>query len=144
MEGRGERITPLPPFPKSWLVLVKPPIGIPQKTQRMYASLNPSHFTTGQFTRRLVESLRRGDRIAPSFCYNVFEHVAFSTFPGLEEYRRHFLAAGAAEVHLVGAGPTLFALVEDKAKGEGIRQQLEGEDAKVYIAETQQVENECR
>jgi 4-diphosphocytidyl-2-C-methyl-D-erythritol kinase len=138
--GRGERITSLPPFPKSWLVLMKPPFDIPHKTQGMYAGLNPSNFTTGQFTQRLVESLRRRDRIAPSFCYNVFEHVAFSFFPGLEEHRRRFVAAGAAEVHLVGSGPTLFAMVENKTQGEEILHRLEGEDSEVCIAETLPVE----
>ncbi len=135
VEGRGEEVTPLP-SPKLWLVVMKPPIDMPQKTQRMYASLEPSQFTTGQFTRRIVESLRRGDRIIPSFCYNIFENVAFSLFPGLEEYRRRFLDAGASMVHLAGAGPALFTLVESKAEGEEICRRLKKEGMEVYVAET--------
>lgn len=140
VEGRGEKVTRLPSLPKSWLVIMKPPIDVPQKTEKMYASLNPSDFTSGQYTRRLVESLRVGGRITSAFCYNIFESFAFSFFPGLEEYRRRFLKAGATEVHLAGAGPTLFDMIEDKAEGEGVCHQLGGEDAEVYMVETHQLE----
>lgn len=135
-EGRGDKITSLPPFPKTWVVLVKPPIDVSSKTRRMYASLNNSHFGRGQNTRRLVELIQRGEKIAPSFCYNVFEDIAFSFFPGLEKYRRSFISAGAEDVHLAGAGPVLFALVEEKAQGEEIFRRLGKERIEVYLAET--------
>jgi 4-diphosphocytidyl-2-C-methyl-D-erythritol kinase len=99
----------------------------------MYASLNPSHFTAGQFTQQMVEALERGEKVTPSLCYNAFEQVVFALFPELEEYQQCLFAAGATGVHLVGAGPTLFTLVEDKAQGERICSQLGGE---VYLTQT--------
>ena len=136
VEGRGDKVTYLPPLPKMWVVLMKPPIDIANKTQRMYAGLAPSHFTHGQATRRMLELLYQGGKIVRPFCYNVFEDIAFDFFPGLEEYRRCFLAAGAGEVHLAGAGPTLFALVEEKTQGEEICHRLDKGRKEVYLAQT--------
>ena len=50
-KGRGEQITPLPPAPEHWLVLLKPAIKpVPSKTAQLYSRLNPSHYTSGQHT----------------------------------------------------------------------------------------------
>ena len=136
VEGRGEKVTGLPPLPKTWVILIKPPIEIANKTQKMYASLDPSHFTQGESTQKVVEIIKRGERIAPQFCYNVFDEVAFSFFPGLDEYRLHFLAAGAGQVHLAGTGPTLFTLAEERAQGEEICRRLRKERMEAYLTET--------
>ena len=136
VEGRGDKVTPLPSFPKTWVLLMRPPIDIAKKTEQMYASLAPSCFTQGQITRRVMEQIKRGERVTPSLCYNVFEDVAFSVFPGLGEYRNSFLAAGASQVHLAGSGPALFTLVEEKAQGEEIYRRLKKERIEVYLTET--------
>lgn len=134
--GRGDKVTALPPLPKTWVVLLKPPVNIANKTQRMYAGLAPSNFTNGEATRRMLEPLYQRGKNVYSFCYNVFEDIAFDFFPELEEYRRCFLAAGAEKVHLAGAGPTLFTIVEEKAQGEEIYQRLDKESVIVYLAQT--------
>jgi 4-diphosphocytidyl-2-C-methyl-D-erythritol kinase len=136
VEGRGEEVTRLPPLPKTWVVLVKPPIEVANKTQKMYASLDPSHFTQGKSTQKVVELIKRGDRITSQFCYNVFNEVAFSFFPGLDEYRLRFLAAGASQVHLAGTGPTLFTLAQERTQGEEICRRLKKERIEVYLTET--------
>ena len=136
IEGRGEKVTRLPPLPKTWVILIKPPIEIANKTKKMYASLDPSHFTQGKSTQKVVELIKRGDRITSQFCYNVFNEVAFSFFPGLDEYRLRFLAAGASQVHLAGTGPTLFTLAEERAQGEEICRRLKKERIEVYLTET--------
>ena len=79
---------------------------------------------------------QRGERIASSDCYNVFERVAFSRFTGLQEYRRRFHSAGAEEIHLAGSGPTLFTIVQDEAQGLEICRQLEKERIEVYLVKT--------
>ncbi len=136
VEGRGEEVTRLPPLTKTWVVLVKPPMEIANKTQKMYASLDPSHFTQGESTQKVVELIKRGERITSQFCYNVFNEVASSFFPGLDEYRLRFLAAGASQVYLAGTGPTLFTLAEERAQGEEICRRLKKERIEVYLTET--------
>ena len=122
--GRGERVTPLPPLPETWLVVVKPPIPTPRdKTRRLYSLLDAASFTDGSHTRRLVEALEQG-RLAPDMLFNAFDAVAPRAFPGLGAYRDALRQAGAASVHLAGSGPTLFALVESKEAAERVGEAL--------------------
>lgn len=136
-EGRGERITPLPlPIP-TWLVLLKPAIEIlPSKTAVMYSLLDSSHFTNGAATRRLVSELSHGHPLQSSPLYNTFEGVAFDFFPQLGEYRRRFLAAGAGSIHLVGAGPMLFALVPGETEGDRMVRLLKDEGVEALMVKT--------
>ena len=136
-EGRGERITPLPMLPTTWLVLLKPAIDpVPSKTAAMYSLLNSSHFTTGAATQRLVSELRHGRPLQSSLLYNTFEGVAFDFLPQLDQYRRRFLAAGASSVHLVGAGPMLFTLVPDEVQGEALSRRLKREGLEALLVHT--------
>jgi len=136
-KGRGEQITPLSPVPQLWLVLLKPPVEpVPSKTAQLYSQLNPSHFTSGQFTEKLVAHLNHGGKVEDSFLLNAFEQVAFDFFPRLSEYRSILLKAGARSVHLAGSGPALFTLAPDKARGEAILKRQEDEGQKAYLVHT--------
>ncbi|GAG34475.1 unnamed protein product, partial [marine sediment metagenome] len=116
VEGRGERVTPLPPFPHMWVVLVMPPVPrMSGKTAQLYASLKASHYTGGQITERLVKELREGGEFTPSLLFNTFENVAFTRLSELSVYREHMAKVGATDVHLAGSGPALFTLLQDKA-----------------------------
>jgi 4-diphosphocytidyl-2-C-methyl-D-erythritol kinase len=134
--GRGEKVEALSSPPRTWVVLLRPPIELANKTREMYAHLDPAGFTTGEHARRLASSIRAGDRISNRRCFNVFDSLSLSLFPGLDHYRRELLAAGAGEVHLAGAGPTLFTLVGGKDEGEGILQRLKRQRMEAYLTET--------
>jgi 4-diphosphocytidyl-2-C-methyl-D-erythritol kinase len=134
--GRGEKLELLPSPAKSWVVLLRPSMELANKTREMYAHLDPAGFTRGQHARRLANSIRAGERIINRRCFNVFDPLALSLFPGLNHYRREFLAAGAKEVHLTGAGPTLFTLVGHRAEGEKILHRLKKLRLEACLAET--------
>ena len=136
-EGRGDRVSLLPPFPPSWAVLFRPPVAVPpNKTERLYASLGPSCFSEGQFTRRLVALLHQGVEPPPSSFYNAFERIAFTAYAGLEGYWQRFYELGADSVHLAGSGPTLFTMVRGKAQGERLYRSLRREGLEAYLVQT--------
>jgi 4-diphosphocytidyl-2-C-methyl-D-erythritol kinase len=136
-EGRGERVSPLPPSPPSWVVLLRPPVAMPsKKTERLYASLDPSCFSKGKFTREVVALLRQGGEPPTSSFYNTFERIAFTAYAGLEEYWQRFHALGAGNVHLAGSGPTLFTMVRDMAQGEGLYRSLRSDGLEAYLVQT--------
>jgi 4-diphosphocytidyl-2-C-methyl-D-erythritol kinase len=137
VQGRGELVSPLPPLPGMWFVLLIP--AMPRssgKTERLYASLKTSHYSNGQMTEELVTSLTMGKAVASSNLFNVFENVAYNSFDGLDDYRSRFLKAGAGSVHLAGSGPTLFTMVKEKAQAEKIYKNLKKRGLKAYLAET--------
>ena len=134
--GRGEKVEPLPSPAKIWVVLLRPPVEMPNKTREMYAHLDPAGFTKGQHACRLANSIKKGGSVTSHQCFNVFDQLGLSLFPGLDHYRREFLVAGAGEVHLAGAGPTLFTLVDGRNEGEAIHRQLKKQRMEAYLAET--------
>jgi 4-diphosphocytidyl-2-C-methyl-D-erythritol kinase len=136
VEGRGEKVAPLPSLPQSWVVLITPPIPpIEGKTGKLYSRLKPSHYSDGRITDRMVVGLTKGE-VSPSMLFNTFENVAYKFFPKLKVYREHFLKLGAENVHLAGSGPTLFSLLGDKAKAEDLYQRCKDQGLTCYLAAT--------
>lgn len=134
VEGRGERVTPLPPAPPLWVVLLLAPQSSPgAKTAQLYSLLQKEHYASGAATRRLVAALREG-RFPGEGLVNSFEAVASRAFPFLEEHRGAFLRAGAASVHLTGSGPTLYTLVAAEEEARSLASRLEGAGRRVVVA----------
>ena len=137
VEGRGEIVTPLPPLPHRWVVLAMPPVPrLPGKTERLYASVNASHYTDGQITRRLVDEIRGGREFTPALLFNTFENVAFTHFSGLGVSRRHMLKIGVPHVHLAGSGPALFTLLDDRTQADELYVRLQQQRLEPYLVET--------
>jgi 4-diphosphocytidyl-2-C-methyl-D-erythritol kinase len=135
--GRGEKITPLPPLAKMWVVLVIPDVPVePGKTGRMYAALKPSHFTDGKITQKLVETLHKGKGFSPSMLFNTFENIAFDDYNIRHVYVEHLIKMGAPHVHIAGSGPTLFTMFKDKEKAGELYTRCKEQGMKAYLAET--------
>jgi 4-diphosphocytidyl-2-C-methyl-D-erythritol kinase len=136
-EGRGERVTPLPPLPSRWVLvfmpLVTPP---PDKTKTLYAGLTPSHFTGGGISERLAAALRGNGSVTPDLLFNTFENIAFERFPGLGIFRDHVLKLGAPHCHLAGSGPALFTMLDDAAAARELFTRCRQQNIKCYLAET--------
>ncbi len=136
-EGRGERVTPLPDATPVWLVLLVPSRRRPEeKTKRMYQALEPADFGDGSRTKVLARRIEAGHAVNDDGLYNAFERVAFEVFEGLVAYRDELLAAGARRVHLVGSGPSLFALCPGEGAARELRTRLRPAGAKVMVART--------
>lgn len=137
MEGRGEKITPLPALPHHYVVLVNPSIArTTGKTAAAYAALKPSHFTGGEITAKLVHDIKAGREIAPSRLFNTFENVAFAPGTKLTMYRSHIRKIGAPNVHLAGSGPALFTMLKDRMQAEDLATRLRDQGMETYLAET--------
>ena len=134
-EGRGDWITPLPPPPASWIVLLHPPLEIANKTRNLYTKISPSKFTSGKLSLRAAEKLKSEGILPVSSYYNAFEAVAYSFFPTLKEYEQKFIDAGASKIHLAGTGPTLFTVIENKTTAELIYQQLKQDGMDAYLTQ---------
>jgi 4-diphosphocytidyl-2-C-methyl-D-erythritol kinase len=135
VEGRGEKVVPLPSLPQRWVVLVVPPSAVEGKTKQLYGRLKPSHYSRGEITDSMVVGLTKG-AVSPPMLFNTFENVAYDFFPKLKLYKEHFLKLGAPHVHLVGSGPTLFSMLEDKSQAEDLYQRCKDQGLECYLAAT--------
>jgi 4-diphosphocytidyl-2-C-methyl-D-erythritol kinase len=132
-ENRGEKLTPLPaPEGEVKVVILHPPIEIPTKTAVLYAALDSSYHTEGEYTRSLIQILRNRNPISEDLIFNGFEPIAPDIFDGLDEFADAFQRAGAIQVHLCGTGPSLFALTASR-QAHSIYDQLRFQGYEIYI-----------
>ena len=136
VEGRGEKITPLPSPAKMWVVLVVPDVPVKEgKTESMYAGLKKGHFTDGAITKIMASTILKGDVFTPPMLFNTFENIVFND-DTLKTYKEHILKLGAPHVHLAGSGPTLFTLFNDKPAAEELFNKCKRQGMKVYLVST--------
>jgi 4-diphosphocytidyl-2-C-methyl-D-erythritol kinase len=138
-EGRGERISPLPPLPPVNLTLVFPDLVIPDKTRTMYSRLTPANYSDGGVTSRMLQILSGRPFAAESIrgcIYNAFQDIADWEFPELAKMRRETLAHGGPVLHLCGAGPALFALPSSEMEHQRVADALQPLGAGVYLVTT--------
>ena len=136
-QGRGEILTPLPPIPHHWIIVVLPPVPrLPGKTAQLYARLTTNHYTNGQITEKMGMVIREGREFPYQHLFNTFENVAFTRGSKLNTYRSHLIKMGADNVHLAGSGPALFTLVKDKTEAEDLYKRCRQQNMEAYLAET--------
>jgi 4-diphosphocytidyl-2-C-methyl-D-erythritol kinase len=135
-EARGERITPLPDAGRTAILVVVPPLSIPEKTRRMYSLVGLKDYSGGAASDRLADALRQGRPLRESDLYDVFGSLAFQVFPELQTCRQALIQAGAGAVHLAGSGPALFMLLRDEEQGERLTQAAANAGAKAFVTTT--------
>jgi 4-diphosphocytidyl-2-C-methyl-D-erythritol kinase len=120
VQGRGERVRTLPTADIPWFVVLSPDIRVSDKTAHVFSRLTDSNFTAGQLTRKLEARIRGGGDVPPQFLFNAFDDVAPEVFPDLRRYWDTFGKVGAREVHVAGAGPSLYAPLSRRELGTAI------------------------
>ena len=144
--GRGDIITELPPLTQQWLVLTYPttpsfldgdgPYGHAlSKTAHLYSMLSPMDYTDGSHTRDAVDVIGK-DKFSQGICFNAFDRVALSAFPGLDQARQELLLAGAPIVNLSGSGPAIYTIVPSKQEGEKMLKPLKKAGLNGYCVST--------
>jgi 4-diphosphocytidyl-2-C-methyl-D-erythritol kinase len=136
VEGRGERVTPLPPPPPGWALLVCQPFRVDKKTERLYGTLERHDMSTGILTRQLAAAIRRGEFPSASLQYNAFERVAFRVFEGLDDVRQAIVRAGGDDVRLSGSGPTLYVLFPDaqEERARALHEAVQQEGYRTFLS----------
>ncbi len=110
--GRGERITPLPPLPPHWVVLVLLPTTL--STAEVYGSVTPSDYTSGVATADAVAAARLGTLSPQIRWHNGLARSARDLAPEIAAAQIALMQAGAERAHVSGSGPTVFAVCEDR------------------------------
>ncbi|MCL4458650.1 MAG: 4-(cytidine 5'-diphospho)-2-C-methyl-D-erythritol kinase [Chloroflexi bacterium] len=123
-EGRGERLSPLPAFPTTWVVLLTPHISLPDKTRFLYSCLTPANHTDGSTTLALSLALREGQPIPSTLFRNTFEPILRKKYRLIEDLHSKLRLPGVEVIGLSGSGPTLYALCASKSVANTIYERL--------------------
>ena len=112
-EGIGEILTPLPPVPKCYVLLAKPPISV--STKLVYEKLDSHEIEEHPDIDGILEGLETQDLKKITECMgNVLEKVTIEEYPVIEEIKDVMKAEGALNAMMSGSGPTVFGIFDDK------------------------------
>lgn len=116
-EGIGEILTPLPPMPDCWFLVVKPVFSM--STKFVY-----EHLSLGEDTRHpdidgIVDALSDNDLSGiTSRMGNVLEQVTKQHYPDIERIKECMREYGAEEALMSGSGSTVFGIFINRGKAE--------------------------
>lgn len=116
--GRGEVLTPLPPWPRQWLVLANP--GVPISTAWAYREAS-SKLTDWQ-RRASMHTLIADGRLTwpPGWAFNRLEAVVLPHRGEVRALRALLQEGGGSPVLMSGSGASLFAVVPDAITGQAL------------------------
>lgn len=111
-EGIGEILTPLPPMPDAYVLLVKPPISV--STGMIYEKIDSAPIELHPDSDALIASLYEGNikGVADRLC-NVMEAVTINMHPIVGGIKKKMLLNGALGAVMSGSGPTVFGIFDD-------------------------------
>ncbi|MYB75834.1 MAG: 4-(cytidine 5'-diphospho)-2-C-methyl-D-erythritol kinase [Chloroflexi bacterium] len=112
--GRGECITPLPPLPPHWVVLVPLPNAL--STATVYGAVTPADYTSGVITADIVAAAQHGALLSQTRWYNALARPARALAPEIKAAQAALLRAGAQYAHVSGSGPTVFTVCQEEAE----------------------------
>lgn len=133
VQGVGERVTAINPFPRVSLVLVKPKKGA--STAAVYQGLSPSAFG-GRATLDLVSRLQAQESLAElgQVLGNTLETVTIGLVPEISTWKERLINAGAINALMTGSGTTVFGLFASDETAVQFKRQW-ADQAEVYVVQ---------
>ena len=111
--GIGEKLTLLPPFPKCFIVIVKPSINI--STASVFNSLDLKKIKARPDIEKIIYYINKKDlkNICLNMC-NVLETVTMINNPIIEKIKKIMLSNNALGSLMSGSGSAVFGIWESK------------------------------
>ena len=134
-EGRGERLTDLPPMPECRMVICKPEFGL--STPALFGRVNVDAIARRPDHAAMKRALTAGDLpgVADALC-NVFcEVLTGEERREVEHIRWVMLENGALNAVMTGSGPTVFGLFDRETAAKAAADALGKEYSQVFMAE---------
>lgn len=134
-EGRGERLTPLPPLPLCHIVICKPPFSI--STPQLFSRVNVRKILRRPDTAGVVAALESGDLAGVARrMYNVFEDVLeHRRLAEINEIKGVLIDCGALGASMSGSGPSVFGLFQDRDRAQDAWDRLRESYRDVFLCQ---------
>ena len=122
-EGRGEKLTALPPFPACTFVICKPEFSI--STPELFHALDRIRMRVHPDTAGIIAAVENGDiRQICRRMYNVFEDVPDRRMKIAAEIRQKLITLGAEGSVMTGTGSAVFGIFTDPECAEAAGREI--------------------
>jgi len=129
VKGVGEILTPLPPLPVKWFVVIVPPFGVPTPwAYRRFDELLSQTDAVGNF------ALTKGNWPETELFVNDLERAVIPAHPLIEELKARLLQSGAEAALMSGSGSAVFGMFHNHSLAEQAAKVL-GKMGKVFVVE---------
>jgi len=118
--GIGEILEPLERWPKSWYLIVTPPLKI--STSWVYGNLKLK-LTAGEYSY-INNRLKKEIFDISQILENDLEEVTSASFPVIETIKKALLHAGAEGAIMTGSGPSVFGVFSSYNKASSAKQYI--------------------
>ena len=117
-EGRGERLTSLPPLPPCHIVICKPSFSV--STPQLFGRVNVRKIVRRPDTAGVLAALDAGDLAGVARrMYNVFEDVLEPRrYREVASVKAALIECGALGASMSGSGPSVFGLFDREADAQ--------------------------
>jgi len=127
VQGVGEILTPLPPLPVKWFVVIVPPFGVSTRwAYRRFDELLSQTDAVGNFT------LTNGRWPETELFVNDLERAVIPAHPLLGELKTRLLQSGAETALMSGSGSAVFGMFHNQSLAEQAAKVL-GNIGKVFV-----------
>lgn len=141
VEGIGEKITPLKELKNMPILVVKPDINI--ATPWAFKKLDELTIEKHPNIKGLIRLLEANDYDGlKETIGNVFEAVAFTTYPEIAEIKKEMLAQGAFASIMTGSGSTVIGYYPNQELAQRSWQQFKKTYAMCFLTKTKENEGE--
>ncbi len=131
-EGIGEKLTPLPPLEKGFILVAKP--GVFVSTAQVYKSLVLGPSIKHPDTQAVIKALKTQDiELLSRSAGNVLETVTSAEYPQIEEFKQLMLKNGASYSLMSGSGSAVFGIFKAQSDAEKALAELKKFTEQVYI-----------
>lgn len=114
-EGIGEILTPLPPIPPLWVLLIKPDISV--STGYVYGHFDMAQVTEHPKTEQIIDAIYHKDAATVAHhLSNVLETVTIPAYPVIQEIKEFLLQEDAIGALMSGSGPSTYGLYQDEIR----------------------------
>lgn len=122
-EGIGEKLTPLPPIPKCYVLIAKPPLSA--STEIVYEKYDALRQVKHPDIDGILRGLSEADiRQVAANMGNVLEQVMVKEYPVIGQIKQAMLELGAMGALMSGSGPTVFGLFDSRSAAKMAAQKI--------------------
>jgi len=133
-EGKGERLTPLPPLPDCRIVVCKPAFSV--STPKLFAAIDCEKIRFRPDTDGIIAALGAGDlKGVAQRMYNVFEDVLGKRKSAVSDIKSVLLDNGALGACMSGTGSAVFGIFDNSEAAALAHKALKEKYREVFLTE---------